>query len=85
MSTASGDPIDARTALDWGLVNRVVPASGLDAAVAHFTDRIVARSASVMSLGKRAFYAQIDRPLGDAYAYASEVMACNLADPDSAE
>ena len=81
----TGDPIDAQTALDWGLVNRVVPASELDAAVAHFTGRILARSASVMALGKRAFYAQIDRTLGDAYTYTSEVMTCNLADPDSAE
>ena len=81
----TGDPIDAQTALDWGLVNRVVPASELDAAVAHFTGRIRARSASVMALGKRAFYAQIDRTLGDAYTYTSEVMTCNLADPDSAE
>jgi enoyl-CoA hydratase/carnithine racemase len=81
----TGDPIDANTALDWGLVNRVVAASALDAAVAFFTGRIVARSASVMALGKRAFYAQIDRTLGDAYTYTSEVMTCNLADPDSAE
>ncbi|HJU23611.1 MAG TPA: enoyl-CoA hydratase, partial [Casimicrobiaceae bacterium] len=57
----------------------------LDAAIAQFTDRILARSASVMALGKRAFYAQIDRSLGDAYTHASEVMTCNLADPDSAE
>jgi enoyl-CoA hydratase/carnithine racemase len=81
----TGDPIDAKTALDWGLVNRVVPAAELDATVAFFTERIVARSASVMALGKRAFYAQIDRRLGDAYGYASEVMTCNLDDPDSAE
>jgi enoyl-CoA hydratase/carnithine racemase len=81
----TGEPIDAATALDWGLVNRVVPAGSLDAAVEAFTDRIVARSATVMALGKRAFYAQIDRTLGDAYAYASEVMTCNLADADSAE
>jgi enoyl-CoA hydratase/carnithine racemase len=81
----TGEPIDASTALDWGLVNRVVPAPALDAAVKAFTDRIAARSASVMALGKRAFYAQIDRTLGDAYAYTSEVMTCNLADADSAE
>jgi enoyl-CoA hydratase/carnithine racemase len=81
----TGEPIDASTALDWGLVNRVVPPAALDAAVKAFTDRIAARSASVMALGKRAFYAQIDRTLGDAYAYTSEVMTCNLADADSAE
>src|SRR6478672_8166158 len=81
----TGEPIDARTALEWGLVNRVAAAAELDAAVRHFTDRIVARSASVMALGKRAFYSQIDRPFFDAYTIASETMVCNLADADAAE
>ncbi len=80
-----GDTIEAATALDWGLVNRVVPAAELDAAIGAFTDRIGARSAAVIALGKRAFYTQIDHPLGDAYASASEAMTCNLADPDCAE
>jgi enoyl-CoA hydratase/carnithine racemase len=81
----TGDPIDAKTALDWGLVNRVVPADELDSAVAHFTSRILARSASVIALGKRAFYRQIDERLADAYACTSEVMTCNLDLPDAAE
>ena len=81
----TGEPIDAQTALAWGLVNRVVPAAALDAEVKAFTDRIVARSASVIARGKRAFYAQIDRPLGDAYSVTSEVMVCNMADPDAIE
>ena len=81
----TGDPIDAATALDWGLVNRVVPVAELDAAVKVFTDRILARSAAVIALGKRAFYAQVDRPLADAYAVTSETMACNLLEPDAAE
>jgi enoyl-CoA hydratase/carnithine racemase len=81
----TGEPIDAATALAWGLVNRVVPADGLDAAVRHFTDLIGARSASVVALGKRAFYAQIDASLGDAYAMTGEVMCCNLDDPDADE
>jgi enoyl-CoA hydratase/carnithine racemase len=81
----TGDPIDAVTALAWGLVNRVVPAAELDAAVKGFTDRIVARSASVIALGKRAFYAQVDRPLIDAYSLTSEAMTCNMGDPDAAE
>jgi len=81
----TGDTIDAATALDWGLVNRVVPKAELDAAIQAFTDRIGARSADVIALGKRAFYTQIDRQIGDAYASASEAMTCNLADPDCAE
>src|SRR6476659_5614874 len=68
----TGDPIDAATALDWGLVNRVVTAGELDAAVAALTDRILARSAAVIAIGKQAFYRQVDRPLGDAYAVTSE-------------
>jgi enoyl-CoA hydratase/carnithine racemase len=81
----TGETIDARTALEWGLVNRVVPAADLDAAVKELTDRILARSASVIALGKRAFYAQIEQPLADAYALTSETMTCNMADPDAAE
>ena len=81
----TGDAIDATTALDWGLVNRVVPLADLDAAVTAFTDRILARSAAVIALGKRAFYAQVERPLADAYAVASQTMACNLLEPDAAE
>ena len=81
----TGETIDAQTALDWGLVNRVVPAAELDVAVSRFTDAILARSASVIALGKRAFYVQIDRTLRDAYALTSETMTCNMADPDAAE
>jgi len=81
----TGDPIDANTALAWGLVNRVVAQDELDAAVAHFTSRILERSASVVALGKQAFYRQIDQTLGDAYTYTSDVMTCNLELPDSAE
>src|SRR5207237_1269929 len=52
----TGDTIDARTALAWGLVNRVVTADALDAEVRRFTDQIVSRSAAAIRLGKRAFY-----------------------------
>jgi enoyl-CoA hydratase/carnithine racemase len=81
----TGEPIDAATALAWGLVNRVAAASELDAAVARITDIIRARSRSVVAMGKRAFYEQIDRGLADAYALTGEAMTCNLADPDAGE
>ena len=81
----TGDPIDAATALDWGLVNRVVEAGALDAAVKAFTDRILARSAAVVAIGKQAFYRQVDRSLREAYTVTTEAMACNLLDPDAAE
>ena len=81
----TGEAIDASTALQWGLVNRVVAPAGLDAAVAAFTGIIRTRSRSVVALGKRAFYQQIDRGLSDAYALTGDAMACNLLDPDAAE
>ena len=81
----TGRLFDANTALGWGLVNRVVPAGDLDAAVRDFTDAIVARSAATIRMGKAAFYAQIDRPLDAAYDIASETMACNMTIDDARE
>jgi enoyl-CoA hydratase/carnithine racemase len=81
----TGDLIDAPTALAWGLVNRVVPAGELDAAVRSLTDSIIAKSPAIIALGKRAFYQQIDRGVTDAFDLTGEVMAGNLLEPDAAE
>ena len=81
----TGELVDARTALAWGLVNRVVPGDSLDAAVRHFTDIIKARSAATIRLGKQAFYAQIEQPIAAAYGITGEVMACNMLLDDAAE
>ena len=81
----TGDLIDARTASAWGLVNRVVPAGELDAAVAALAEKIARKSASVVALGKRAFYAQVEQGMASAYDLAGETMACNMLDPDAAE
>jgi len=81
----TGRPIDAATALAWGLVNRVVPADQLDAEIRDFTDIILARSPATIRLGKGAFYQQIEADIGRAYDTASESMACNLLMDDAAE
>src|SRR5215469_6481426 len=81
----TGEPIDAATALSWGLVNRVVPSSRLDAEIRLFTDLILSRSSATIRFGKQAFYRQVDRPLGAAYDVASEVMASNMLLEDAAE
>jgi enoyl-CoA hydratase/carnithine racemase len=81
----TGEPIDARTALEWGLVNRVAPAENIDAEIRRFTDGILAKSAAVVSLGKRVFYEQLDRPLAGAYDTAGNAMATNLGFDDAAE
>jgi len=81
----TGDEIDAATAADWGLVNRVVaPERLVDEAQA------LARAASrgstfSKSVGKHAYYAQIDLDQAHAYAYASEVMAMMALDRDGRE
>jgi enoyl-CoA hydratase/carnithine racemase len=81
----SGDPIDARTAAEWGLVNRVVPDAQLDTAVSDLLERVTRGSAESKALGKRAFYAQVDLDQPKAYAYAIEVMAAASQLPDAAE
>ena len=81
----TGKPIDAATALAWGLVNRVVPADGLDAAVQEFVDAILLKSPAVIGGGKRAFYDQVDRPLADAYATAGKAMSEGILLEDAAE
>ena len=81
----SGDVIDARTALDWGLVNEVVPAAQLDSAVRDLLDRVTRGSAESKGIGKQALYAQIDLDQPKAYAYAIEVMAATSQLPDARE
>ncbi len=81
----TGELIDARTALDWGLVNRVVPATEIDGAVRVLASAIAAKSPAAVALGKRAFYAQMEQGLDGAYALAGESMTCNMLEPDAAE
>jgi enoyl-CoA hydratase/carnithine racemase len=81
----SGDIIDARTALDWGLVNRVVPAEQLESATADLLERVTRGSAESKGIGKQALYAQIDLDQPKAYAYAIEVMAATSQLPDARE
>ena len=81
----TGEPIDTATAQSWGLVNRVVPSSRLDAEIRRFTDIILSRSSATIRFGKQAFYRQIDHPLAAAYDITSEVMACNMLLDDAAE
>jgi enoyl-CoA hydratase/carnithine racemase len=71
----TGDTVDAATALDWGLVNRVVPDAELDDAVDELLARATRGSRASKAIGKQTVYAQLDRPEADAYAIALEVMA----------
>lgn len=82
---ATGEFIDARTALDWGLINRMVPADALDAEVALFTQSICSKSAHALRRGKALFYRQLEKPLADAYADASDAISCDLSSADARE
>ncbi|GLZ10954.1 enoyl-CoA hydratase [Actinomadura sp. NBRC 104425] len=81
----TGDVIDARTACEWGLVNRVVPDDELDKATLELLERATKGSPRSKALGKQAMYAQLGRPEQDAYAYAIEVMAAASQTPEAQE
>jgi enoyl-CoA hydratase/carnithine racemase len=81
----TGEPIDAATALDWGLVNRVVASEELDAAVLELVRAIARSSPYTLATGKHAFYAQIDRTEDDAYEHCERVMTDNALAHDAQE
>jgi enoyl-CoA hydratase/carnithine racemase len=81
----TGDMTDAETARSIGLVNRVVPEAQLDGAVMALAQQIASKSPLTLAIGKEAFYRQLEMPLDDAYAHASEVMTRNMLAQDAEE
>jgi enoyl-CoA hydratase/carnithine racemase len=81
----TGEAVDAKTAAEWGLVNRVVPAAELAAETRKLAARIAEASSLVMAIGKQAYYTQIDLDQAKAYAYAKEVMSMNALAADAQE
>jgi enoyl-CoA hydratase/carnithine racemase len=81
----TGRRIDAATACEWGLVNRVVPRENLSEATKALALEIAQASPLVVGLGKAAFYTQIDLDQPKAYAYAKEVMSMNALAADAQE
>jgi len=81
----TGEFIDAPTALAWGLVNRVAPAERLDAEVAALAAQLLDKPRAVLAAGKRFFYRQLEQPLAEAYAHASEVITANMLGKDAQE
>jgi enoyl-CoA hydratase/carnithine racemase len=81
----TGDFIDAATAQALGLVNQVVPASGLRTATDALAHKIAAKSMAAIALGKTAFYRQVEMDLSAAYAYTNDVMIENMQVHDAEE
>lgn len=81
----TGDFIDAQTALDWGLVNRVVDADRLDDEVGRLARSLMEKPADVVAAGKRFFYAQLEQTLADAYRSGATHITCNMLGDAAAE
>ncbi|MBH67797.1 MAG: enoyl-CoA hydratase [Rhodospirillaceae bacterium] len=80
-----GEPIDAHTAVDYGLINKCVPVDVLDKTLVDLTKTITDKSPLVLKIGKEAFYKQLEMPLAEAYSYTSRVMTENMLAKDADE
>jgi enoyl-CoA hydratase/carnithine racemase len=81
----TGDMIDAATALELGLVNRVVPRESLSKVVSEYANVIAAKPPAAVKLGKQAVYKQTGMTLADAYEYTTRVIVENMLGPDAEE
>lgn len=81
----TGKMVDAATAAEWGLVNRVVPAAELESETRRLACQIAEASSFTVALGKQAYYTQVDLDQPKAYAYAKEIMTMNSLAHDAQE
>jgi len=81
----TGEPVGAQRALEWGLVNRVVPAGELDAETAKLAATLASKPPATLAAGKRTFYLQMDMDLTRAYELAGEVISSSFAHPEGKE
>lgn len=80
-----GEMLDAHSAAQFGLVNRVVAAGQAEFEALTMAQRIASKSPVTVAIGKQAFYAQLEQPLAEAYADAADVMVRNMLEADAAE
>lgn len=81
----TGEFIDAQTALDWGLVNRVAPADRLMETTRELANNLKSKPRATLALGKALFYRQREDGLAQAYVDASRTIAANMMDPSASE
>jgi enoyl-CoA hydratase/carnithine racemase len=81
----TAETIDASTAKDFGLVNRIVPKQYLTQVVTKYASVIASKSPAALRIGKEAFYRQLEMPVDEAYGYAAEVMVENMLNADAVE
>jgi len=80
-----GDMLPAAEAAAYGLVNRVVSTDRVLDEALSMARQIAAKSRTTVAIGKAAFYAQIEKPLSEAYDYAAGVMVENMMAADAEE
>ncbi|MDF1607116.1 enoyl-CoA hydratase [Hoeflea sp. YIM 152468] len=81
----TGETIDASTAREFGLINRIMPRQYLNQVVMKYAEVIASKSPLTVKIGKEAFYRQADMSLGDAYDYTAQVMVENMLARDAEE
>ena len=81
----TGELVDAKRAMEWGLVNRVVPAEALDAVVSELAGKLAGKPRATLSEGKRAFYEQMDLSIERAYEMASRVITASFVHEEGRE
>ena len=81
----TGDFINAVKAKEIGLINNIVPKEELSLEVNALAEKIASKSTMTVSTGKKAFYAQAEMDLSDAYKYTSKTMTDNLLKHDAKE
>ncbi len=81
----TGDRLTAQQALEWGLVNKVVPAAELDAATKALATKIAGKSLSILALGRRSFFTAEDLPLGQSLEFLAAQLSLNVLSEDTAE
>jgi enoyl-CoA hydratase/carnithine racemase len=81
----TGELIDAHTAADWGLINRVVSLEALRSETLKLARKIAESSPLTTAIGKQAYYTQVELDQSKAYAYTKEIMAMNNLAGDAQE
>lgn len=81
----TGDMIPAARAAQIGLVNYAVPKDELRSATTEMARKIASKSSMTLATGKRAYYAQAEMSLAEAYDYASQIMVENMLAHDAEE
>ena len=80
-----GDSINTEKALEIGLINRIVRAEILEEETINFASKIASKSSKILSIGKDAFYKQLEMDIEQAYKYTSEIMTKNMLELDAKE